>query len=296
MQNRLVISRMRISTLLSVLLAGFVLGACSNHVDRYDRPSGSYGKSNLPSGNGGYRKTGKPYQIAGRTYVPLESAYGYDETGVGSWYGRDFHGKLTANGENYDMHALSAAHKTLPLPTLVRVTNLENNRSVVVRVNDRGPFVKERIIDLSYAAAHALGYDQQGTARVRVQALDGRSSYASRPVSPILPEPVRPVAVTRPPAAPPPIEPAADTQRVANQPAVPGMYIQLGAFGEASNADRLRASLSTEYPSVRVQPFMSNMRRLYRVRIGPYTDVRNIERNVMQLEQQGYRNAIVIIE
>jgi len=296
---------MRFSTLLPILLAAFVLGACSNHVDRYYHPSGGYGKSNLPSGNGGYRKTGKPYKIAGRTYYPLESAHGYDETGVGSWYGRDFHGKLTANGENYDMHALSAAHKTLPLPTLARVTNLENGRSIVVRVNDRGPFVKDRIIDLSYAAASALGYDQQGTARVRVQALDGSSAYASKPVAPILPQqsasqtsaprPILPVPV-RPILTPPPVEPAADTQRVANEPPVPGMYIQLGAFGEAANADRLRASLSGNFPSVRVQPFMSNMRRLYRVRIGPYSDVRNIERNVLQLESQGYKDAIVVIE
>jgi len=291
-QDRLVIARMRLPALL--LVAGFALGACSNHVDRYYHPSGGYGKSNLPSGNGGYRKTGKPYTIAGRTYYPLESARGYDETGVGSWYGRDFHGKLTANGESYDMHALSAAHKTLPLPTLVRVTNLENGRSVVVRVNDRGPFVKNRIIDLSYAAAHALDYDLKGTARVRVQALEGSTAYASNP-APILPEPVRPVA-TQPPIAPPPLEPAAGTVRVANEPPIPGMYIQLGAFGDAANADRLRNSLSTDYPSVRVQPFMSNMRRLYRVRIGPYSDVRNIERNVLQLEQQGYKNAIVVIE
>lgn len=285
---------MRCSALLPVVLAAFVLGACSNHVGRY-YPSGGYGKSSLPSGNGGYRKTGKPYQIAGRTYYPLDSARGYDETGVGSWYGYDFHGKLTANGENYDMHALSAAHKTLPLPTLVRVTNLENGRSVVVRVNDRGPFVKDRIIDLSFAAAHALDYDRQGTARVRVQALDGSNAYASNAVpAPILPEPMRPAVVSQPPLAPPPVEPVRIP--VANESPIPGMYIQLGAFGEVANAERMRAGLSTEFPSVRVQPFMSNMRRLYRVRIGPYSDVRNIERNVMQLEQQGYKNAIVVIE
>ena len=266
------------------------LSACSgNQVSRYYHPYGtSYSKPKMPGGHGGYHKTGKPYQVAGRTYVPLQSAAGYDQTGTASWYGRDFHGKLTANGESYDMHALSAAHKTLPLPTLVRVTNLENGRSVVVRVNDRGPFVKNRLIDLSYAAAKALGYDQKGTTRVRVQALNSAGSYAASPAG------RGPVA--QPPLAPPPVEPAPATRRVANEKPVPGMYVQLGAFSDSGNADRLRSSLSGDYPSVRVQPFMSNMRRVYRVRIGPYSDVRNIERTVLILEQKGYKDAIVVIE
>jgi len=266
---------------LLMLAVAFTLSACSgNQVGRYF-PSGGYNKAKLPAGQGGYRKTGNPYRVAGRTYYPLESAVGYDRTGVASWYGRDFHGKLTANGEEYDIHALSAAHKTLPLPTLVRVTNLENGRSIVVRVNDRGPFVKSRIIDLSYAGAKALGYDQQGTTHVRVQALDARSSF---------------VASSSRQEPPLPVEPAAATRRVANQRPVPGMYVQIGAFSETTNADRLRSSLATDFPSVRVQPFMSNMRRLYRVRIGPYSDVRNIERTVLKLEHQGYKDAIVVIE
>ncbi len=266
---------------LLICAASLTLSACSSGLSHYSK-SGGYGKAGLPAGQGGYRKTGKPYKIAGRTYYPLESAGGYDETGVASWYGRDFHGKLTANGERYDMHALSAAHKTLPLPTLVRVTNLENGRSMVVRVNDRGPFVKSRVIDLSYAAAKALGYDEKGTTRVRVQALDGRSTYTA------------PSGIA--PLAPPPVEPAPASRRVANEPPVPGMYIQLGAFGQTSNADRLRSALATDYPSVRIQPFWSNQQRLYRVRIGPYADVRNIERTVLELGQKGYANAIVVIE
>jgi len=278
---------MKSSSLLSGMLlmfaAAFILSACSgNQVGRY-YPSGGYNnKSKLPAGQGGYRKTGKPYTIAGQTYYPLASATGYDRTGVASWYGRDFHGKLTANGERYDMHALSAAHKTLPLPTLVRVTNLENGRSMVVRVNDRGPFVKSREIDLSYAAAKALGYDEKGTTRVRVQALDGSSPYAT--------------SSSRGPIAPPTPEPVPANIKVANERPVPGMYIQLGAFGQTSNADRLRSTLAADHPSVRVQPFWSNEQRLYRVRIGPYSDVRNIESTVLKLEQKGYTNAIVVIE
>jgi rare lipoprotein A len=110
---------------------------------------------------------GQPYQVGGRTYYPRED-FDYDRTGTASWYGSDFHGRRTANGETYDMNALTAAHTTLPMPTIVRVTNLDNGRSVVVRVNDRGPFIDGRIIDLSRAGARELGFEGQGIARVRV--------------------------------------------------------------------------------------------------------------------------------
>jgi rare lipoprotein A len=122
----------------------------------------------MPSGAGGSYKVGKPYQIAGVWYYPREDE-NYDATGIGSWYGPQFHGKRTANGETFDQEALTAAHPTLPMPVLVRVTNLENGRSLVVRVNDRGPFVNGREIDLSRRAAELLGYDRKGTAKVRVQ-------------------------------------------------------------------------------------------------------------------------------
>jgi rare lipoprotein A len=122
----------------------------------------------LPDGQGGAYKIGKPYQVAGVWYYPKEDE-NYDQTGIASWYGPQFHGKRTANGEYFDQEELTAAHPTLPMPVLVRVTNLENGRSLVVRVNDRGPFVNGREIDLSRKAAELLGYDRKGTARVRVQ-------------------------------------------------------------------------------------------------------------------------------
>jgi rare lipoprotein A len=122
----------------------------------------------LPDGDGGVYKVGKPYQVAGVWYYPKEDE-NYDATGIASWYGPQFHGKRTANGEYFDQDALTAAHPTLPMPVLVRVTNLENGRSLIVRVNDRGPFVNGREIDLSRRAAELLGYDRKGTARVRVQ-------------------------------------------------------------------------------------------------------------------------------
>jgi rare lipoprotein A len=123
-------------------------------------------QSPLPKG-GGYHKIGKPYEIAGQWYHPKPDP-SYEETGTASWYGDAFHAKRTANGEIYDMHAMTAAHRTLPLPSIVRVTHLVNGRSVLVRVNDRGPFRKGRIIDLSRAAAEALGFHKHGTAPVRV--------------------------------------------------------------------------------------------------------------------------------
>jgi rare lipoprotein A len=121
----------------------------------------------VPKGGGSYR-VGKPYNINGRTYVPTENP-SYRAEGVASWYGRDFHGRLTANGEVYDMHSISAAHTTLPLPSYVRVTNLDNGRSIVVRVNDRGPYTRNRVIDLSIGTAKALNFYSGGLARVRVE-------------------------------------------------------------------------------------------------------------------------------
>ena len=134
----------------------------------------------VPKGGGSYR-LGRPYMVAGRTYVPRE-ARDYREEGLASWYGDKFHGRRTANGEVFDMDSLSAAHPTLPIPSYVRVTNLDNRRSVVVRVNDRGPYHGDRVIDVSIGAARALGFHHRGTARVRVEyvgraALDGSDEH-----------------------------------------------------------------------------------------------------------------------
>ncbi|HKI62048.1 MAG TPA: septal ring lytic transglycosylase RlpA family protein [Mariprofundaceae bacterium] len=244
--------------------------------------------SNLPDGSGGVRKTGKPYRIAGKWYYPMQTVGAYDETGTASWYGRDFHGKKTANGERYDMHALSAAHKTLPMPTLVRVTNLENGRSVVVRVNDRGPFVKNRIIDLSYAAARQLGYDNKGTAHVRVQTLDQPApTMAAREL------PAARSVITSP-AALPPIVPATWTN--SNSTPSGTIYVQLGAFSSEGNAVQLRNAVSGMFSNVLIQPRHIASQTLYRVRIGPFDDMRKIESTVQTLQQNGYDDAVVIIE
>lgn len=155
-----------------VLLVSLGLGGCgSKYVPRgIPSPPAPTKKAPPPSPK---RGTYKPYTVMGQTYYPLDSAIGYSETGMASWYGPDFHGKKTANGERYDMYRLTAAHRILPMNTQVVVKNLDNGRSCTLRVNDRGPFVKNRIIDLSYKAADILGVVGPGTARVLVQSLPG---------------------------------------------------------------------------------------------------------------------------
>jgi rare lipoprotein A len=149
------------------LIAVLLLTACSSS-------GGVPSDITQPSGGKGAFKIGRPYQIAGQWYKP-QVDWTYDQTGIASWYGLPFHGKVTANGEVYNKFSMTAAHKTLQLPSIVRVTNLENNKSIIVRINDRGPFVGNRIIDLSYAAAKTLDMDIKGTARVRVQVLPDES-------------------------------------------------------------------------------------------------------------------------
>lgn len=232
----------------------------------------------------GKKKVGKPYQIAGKWYYPLQSAQGYDEHGIASWYGRDFHGKATANGERYDMHAMTAAHTTLPLPTMVRVTNLDNNRQVIVRVNDRGPFVKNRLIDLSYAAAKALGYDQRGTARVRVQALDDHYRASSQPASVVAATPA-PVAQA--------VAPTTTVSRSSNS-SMGQIYIQLGAFSTFSNARRLQQQIRDQFPNVSIDSPPAGSAGWYRVQIGPFDDVAEVEQHVLQLEQQNHSAVVVI--
>lgn len=154
---------------------------------------------------GGY-KVGTPYQIAGTWYYPAVDM-AYDETGIASWYGADFHGKRTANGEDYDMNTLTAAHRTLPMPSIVRVTNLENGRSLKLRINDRGPFARGRILDVSRRGAQLLGFDVKGTARVRVQILEDESRQvallAQGKAAPRIAAAVPPPTVESTPVAPP---------------------------------------------------------------------------------------------
>ncbi|MFL6799729.1 MAG: septal ring lytic transglycosylase RlpA family protein [Xanthobacteraceae bacterium] len=155
--------------LATLCLGSLVLVSCSGgswKESRYSRRVVQEGEP-VPKGGGAYR-VGQPYSVNGRTYFPAENSR-YRAEGIASWYGRDFHGRLTANGEVYDMHSISAAHATMPIPSYARVTNTDNGRSIIVRVNDRGPYAQERVIDLSIGAATALDFYNRGLARVRVE-------------------------------------------------------------------------------------------------------------------------------
>ncbi|HEV8015854.1 MAG TPA: septal ring lytic transglycosylase RlpA family protein [Stellaceae bacterium] len=193
-------------------------------------PSG--GETSVPPGGGkGIYKVGQPYQIDGTWYYPAED-WTYDETGIASWYGDQFHGKYTANGEIFDLNGMTAAHRTLPMPSIVRVTNLENGRSIEVRVNDRGPYARGRIIDLSRRGAQLLGYEGQGTAKVRVQimvpetiqaaSLAGRRGSEPELAAAVPPPQAAPVrAVAAEPLAPPPGVAVASTVPVPLPPPAP---------------------------------------------------------------------------
>jgi len=236
-------------------------------------------------------RNGNPpfYDVFGKRYYVLSSSVGYWERGVASWYGPGFHKVRTSTGEPYDMYAMTAAHKTLPLPAYVRVTNLQNGRSVVVRVNDRGPFVGNRIIDLSYTAAAKLDMLRNGTAMVEVRTLD-----PSAPLPVITASATTPAATVSAAAAPTPIAP---------NPAVPGavtsvaLFVQAGAFSDPANAEHLAEKLrGGSYGKVFVRDDQIAGRRMYRVRIGPVPDVAEFDRVVAALERAGINDAHLALD
>jgi rare lipoprotein A len=192
------------------------------------------------------RSANRPYQAFGKDYVPMTQLAPFRQSGLGSWYGRRYHGAKTSSGEVYDMYAMSAAHPTLPIPSYARVTNPANGRSVVVRVNDRGPFHSDRIIDLSYTAAWKLGYVDAGSAQLEVELILPGQPVVSAPATP------PPALQTKPP------------------PEVQGVYLQLGAFSSAESADGFRARVYRELPwlsdPIQVMPGGA----LYRLHLGPY--------------------------
>ena len=214
---------------------------------------------------------GPVYEVLGQNYRVMNSSYGYQETGVASWYGKKFHGRMTSNQEPYDMHAMTAAHKSLPLPTYVRVKNLRNNKSIIVRVNDRGPFVQNRIIDLSYSAARKLDMIKTGTSLVEVTAI----SFDEPPKRPT----VAKAPVIKESPQPEPSTPATNESTV---------YVQVGAFGDAENARRRFALLrSGGISDAFVLEDLSTSPALYRIRIGPIADVLQYDNLVSHLQDLG---------
>ena len=227
--------------------------------------------------SGGHYKVGRPYQINGTWYYPAEEPF-YDEKGIASWYGEPFHGELTANGEIYDMHELTAAHKTLPMPVYVRVTNLDNGTSLVLRVNDRGPFIAGRIIDVSRRAAQLLDFEARGTVRVRVQVIDPDSKKTWAELG------------REPSGGAPPLPPSID---FTSEDPGGGLFVQAGAFTDAARAYVVSNSLVGTGDIHVVRTVVDN-RVFYRVRVGPFV-ARNQANTVLErVVELGYREAIVV--
>ena len=218
-----------------------------------------------------HRFANRPYSVLGREYVPATTLKAYRERGVASWYGRKFHGQPTSIGETYDMFAMSAAHPTLPLPSYARVTSLANGRSVVVRVNDRGPFLHDRIIDLSYAAAHKLGIAQRGSGEVEVEAILPGAPSVLATVAPLPPVAAAPVIATPAEVTPVPTPlPPFDT--VAARVSPGGYAVQLGAFASYANAQNFLAHAQNQLASASVEAKVRQSGGLYRVYVGPYAE------------------------
>ena len=233
-----------------------------------------------------------PYTVYGTTYSPLADTSGYRERGIASWYGKKFHGKRTSSGEPYDMYVMTAAHKTLPLPSYARVRNLQNGRSVVVRVNDRGPFLHNRLIDLSYAAAARLGILGTGTGVVEVEAVS-----PEEPGTQVAQVKTYPLQV---------ISPAAAAEELPASPATaanPKLYLQVGAFTQWDNAVTLRNRLEREVlRPISIQPPQAgkgngpDATRVYRVRVGPLTNVEEGDRLTQRAAQLGVPDARIVVE
>lgn len=273
----------------AALLLG-LLGACgSNQVKDGAPRGGSNGIPDLagdavphPEPRSAYGN-GPVYEALGERYRVMQSSAGYRERGVASWYGTKFHGNLTAMREPYDMYAMTAAHKSLPLPTYVRVRNLRNNRSVVVRVNDRGPFVRNRIIDLSYAAAVRLDMIRDGTCLVEVEAIhfDG-DTRGDRPTKQTT-------------AAPP--QTASSEPEPTTPEAVHEVYAQVGAFGDRGNAERRLALLRTHGIGTAVLVAdTTSQPPLYRVRIGPIHEIVQYDVLVEELERMGIGDPYLVTD
>lgn len=213
--------------------------------------------------------TQRPYVIAGKKYYPVPSAQGYQETGIASWYGKKFHGRKTSNGEIYDMHAETAAHKTLPMGTMLLVKNLENGRNTVVRINDRGPFVKGRIIDLSYTSAQEIGLVQNGTAKITITAL-GEVITKSKKTS------------------------SAPVELKHKDFNKGQFYVQVGAFEHLENARKLARTFANLGRKVIIQQFPAAGIQLYRVMVFASTTLDIAKRYEGYLEKNGFPYALII--
>ncbi len=253
-------------SLVVIICASLLLAACFGGGDKRPKATSKPPKDNvLPVGDqGGTEKVGSPYKIAGKWYYPREDP-AYDQTGLASWYGKQFHGRPTANGETFNMNALTAAHKTLPMPSFVKVTNLRNGRSLVLRVNDRGPFVGDRIIDVSRRAAQLLGFDKQGVTKVRIQASDEKGRILAR--------------------------------KKKDNNGRERHYVQLGAFGNQKTAKALRSrARKAGAGDVELARVRKGNSVLWRVRMGPFKSLKKAERALDLVITRGFYDARIFTE
>ncbi len=321
-----------VARLLALAVAGLVAASCAEtQLAVYtakkglsrDTAQASAPERSVPAGY----KLGSNYKVLGVVYQPRFDP-NYDETGIASWYGAEFHGRSTANGERFDMNAVSAAHKTLPLPSEVRVTNLDNGRTMTLRVNDRGPFARGRLIDVSRRAAQLLGFYGVGTAKVRVQfvrlapltqmanaaeaspvtaSLRVDETFAAKSADGTEVGPLARLAVTTEPLAPPPTlastgdggwlaaEAAEPPASIAATDSAHDMFIQVGAFEMRDNALRLGARLAPLGRTV-IQPLKRGGRTLHRVRIGPLASLRDADAMLDRVIGAGYTDARLVVD
>lgn len=270
---------------ITVIALAFLLGACSFGGGKPSPRGGGFYKSDGPPARVPSNidripdatpriepfATGpkRPYTVMGQRFTPMTTDQPYRKRGMASWYGRMFHGRKTSNGETYDMFAMTAAHTTMPLPSYARVTNVANGRSVIVRVNDRGPFLNNRIIDLSYAAARRLGMVESGSAEVIVERITHQEIRAGswrRGSSATAAAPAAAPAAT--PVVAAPARPAARPAAAANEP----VFVQIGAFREEFNARSLAAQASSVMPGNVPVEVDSTPNRIFRVRLGPFAN------------------------
>ena len=237
-----------------------------------------------PKSRGGNKS---PYEVWGKKYWVMDSAQGYVAEGTASWYGNKFHGHKTSNGETYDMYTFSAAHKSLPLPTYLKVTNLDNQRSVIVRVNDRGPFHGDRLIDLSYAAAARLDYHKKGLARVRVEAITPAQGQSYNPIKTELKESVMPVQ-----ALPDKVLPVPSAEPVSVPDELVFSHLQVGAFSSEESADKLKQRLFEAFDTSVKVVINKQEGGLFKVLVGPFNDAGGLAEWQKKLQQEGFGNSV----
>jgi rare lipoprotein A len=257
----------------------------------------------MPRAEAPLPRANRPYSALGNRYTPMTEYAPYKQRGIASWYGKRYHGQKTSSGEVYDMYGMTAAHTTLPLPSYARVTNPENGRSVIVRINDRGPFHSDRLIDLSYAAAYKLRIVGKGSGLVEVEAIDPRGELFKPKNA------AQPVATSSTPAplvVPPPIDPPTELQAPPPEPiqtaqaspaattSAPGNYVQVGAFKFKDNSDKLTEKLRQQNLAENVAVESWYNAGTYRVRLGPYSNRADAERAAVRIKQALKVNAIVL--